>query len=160
MIDMTTSLRHLRWADALLFHTLGDMPVSALAVPCDSTGRTVAHLLQHIVNGGEWYRFCLTGAMWTDVLLPAGPEDLAAMAAHLDSMNALLIEQGTMNDEVLSLEDESGPVTISRSALLSQACYHSTEHRTQIASALTLAGVPGLDLDMFDLWHMGSAIGW
>ena len=153
MIDMSTSLRHLRWADALLFSTMSAMPASALSVPCDSTGRTVAHLLQHMVNGGEWYRFCLTGAMWTDVILPTGPDDLASMAAHLDSMNMLLIEQGQLADEVLELEDENGPITITRSALLSQACYHSTEHRTQIASALTLAGVPGLDLDRFDLWH-------
>jgi len=156
MIDVTTSLGHLRWADALLFSTLRDMPASTLSVPCDSTGRTVAHLLQHIVNGGEWYRFCLTGAMWTDVVLPAAPDDLASMAAHLDTMNGLLIEQGKLSDEVLELEDENGPVTISRSALLAQACYHSTEHRTQIASALTLAGVPGLDLDRFDLWHWYS----
>ena len=153
MIDMTTALSHLRWADARLFGVLGAMPVSALAVPCDSTGRTVAHLVQHIVNGGEWYRFCLTGATWTDVVLPAGPDDLASMAAHLDGMNALLIEQGRLADEVLELEDENGPVAISRSALLAQACYHSTEHRTQIASALSLAGVPGLDLDSFDLWR-------
>jgi uncharacterized damage-inducible protein DinB len=106
-----------------------------------------------MVNGGEWYRFCLTGAMWTDVILPTGPDDLESMAAYLDSMNMLLIEQGQLADDVLELEDEHGPVTITRSALLSQACYHSTEHRTQIASALTVAGVPGLDLDAFDLWH-------
>jgi len=78
------------------------------------------------------------------------------MAAHLDTMNGLLIEQGKLSDEVLELEDENGPVTISRSALLAQACYHSTEHRTQIASSLTHAGVPGLDLDRFDLWHWYS----
>ena len=159
MVDMSTALRHLRWADAKLLSDLEAMPVTALSVPCDSTGRTVAHLVQHLVNGGEWYRFCLTGAMWTDVILPTGPEDLLSMAAYLDSMNALLIDQGMLPDELLELEDENGPLTITRSALLAQACYHSTEHRTQIATALTAANIPGLDLDTFDLWHWYSRVG-
>ena len=64
-----------------------------------------------------------------------------------------MIEQAAVPDESLVIEDEGGTRTVTRSMLLSQAIYHSTEHRTQIACALDAAGIAGLDLDEFDLWH-------
>ena len=150
---MTTALEHLRWVDNLLFTTMAELPEAALTTKSGSADRTVAYLLQHIVGGAEWYRYCLSEVPWTNLAVPMNAAALDELRLHLDSMNSLLIEQATVPDESLVIEDEGGARTVTRSMLLSQAIYHSTEHRTQIACALDAAGIAGLDLDEFDLWH-------
>ncbi len=157
MISMTTTLRHLAWADDRLFRSLAALPPEALAASYAGPEWTVAHLARHIVSGAEWYRYCLIGERWTDLALPTGPADLDALREHLAGINAVLLAQGDEADELLTFEDEDGDSSAMRSMLLAQACYHSTEHRTQIACALEVSGISGLTLDDFDLWSFTAA---
>ncbi len=106
----------------------------------------------HIVGGAEWYAYCLTGSPWTDLEVPAGPEDLRALAEHLATLNALLLEQAARQDEHVDFIDEDGPRRALRSTILAQACLHSSEHRAQIACALDVTGHGGVMLDNYDLW--------
>ena len=159
MISMTTALRHLAWADDRLFRSLASLPPEALAASYAGPEWTVAHLARHIVGGAEWYRYCLVGERWTDLTLPTSPADLDSLREHLAGINAVLLAQGDEADELLTYEDEDGDNSAPRSMLLAQACYHSTEHRTQIACALEVSGITGLTLDDYDLWSFTSAEG-
>lgn len=152
MADMTTSLRHLAWADDLLFRQLAVLPPEALGATYGPSNWTVAHLAHHIVGGAEWYRYCLTGASWSDVALPRSPADLDALRLHMVDVNEVLVAQALIPDAVVEFMDEDGPRSALRSTLLAQACYHSTEHRTQIACALEVNGIEGIKLDDYDLW--------
>ena len=152
MTDMTTALRHLRWADERLFAQLAELPDAALDATYGPANWTVAHLAEHIVGGAEWYRYCLTGVRWSDLVLPRTPADLDALRRHLGAINDVLLAEGSKPDEDIRFEDEDGPRSALRSMLLAQACYHSTEHRTQIACALEVNGIPGITLDDYDLW--------
>ena len=129
MVEMTTALRHLRWADDLLFEQMATLPSEALDATYGPKDWTVSHLARHMVGSAEWFCFCLTGMPWTDLVLPRNPADL-----------------------------EAGTRSAMRSIVLAQACYHSTEHRTQIACALEVSGIPGITLDNYDLWAFATGI--
>lgn len=152
MIDMTTSLRHLGWADELLFVQLAQLPAGSLRATYGPNDLTVGHLAQHIVSGAEWYRYCLTGVRWTDLELPESESDLRELRIHLRDINGVLIAEAAKDDESVEFIDEDGPRRARRSMILAQACYHSSEHRTQIACALEVSGIGGITLDDYDLW--------
>lgn len=157
MIDMTTAMRHLSWADELLFTQLAALPAGSLEATYGPGDLTVRHLARHIVGGAEWYRYCLTGVQWTDLELPETASDLSELRLHLRAVNEVLLDEASKADGSVEFIDEDGPRTAKRSMLLAQACYHSTEHRTQIACALEVSGVPGITLDDYDLWSWAAA---
>ena len=152
MADMTTALRHLRWADDLLFEQLAALPSGSLEATYGPENWTVAHLAQHIVGSTDWFCFCLTGMQWSDVVLPRNSTDLDALRHRLRALDDVLLEEGAKADGEVHFEDEDGPRSALRSIVLAQACYHSTEHRTQIACALEVNAIPGITLDDYDLW--------
>ena len=152
MIDLSRSLRHLAWADDKLLSDLEALPPSALQARYSPEAWTVGHLAMHIVGGAEWYAYCLAGTPWTDLAEPSSPEDLRALARHLADLDALLLQEAELPDEVVEFVDEGGPRTALRSTILTQACLHSAEHRAQIACALEVTGHGGVTLDDYDLW--------
>jgi uncharacterized damage-inducible protein DinB len=152
VIDLTRSLRHLRWADARLFADLELLPSDALEARYSPDAWTVGHLAMHIVGGAEWLAYCLAGTPWTDLSMPRDAQGLRALASHLDDLDALLLDQASRPDEVVTFVDEDGPRSALRSTILSQACLHSAEHRAQIACALEVNGFTGVTLDDYDLW--------
>lgn len=157
MIDLTRGLRHLAWADAWMFERLAELPPEALMARYAPESWPVARLALHIVGGAQWYRYCLTGIPETDVYpgdldLDALREHVLAQRAALADLDALLLEQAAMPDELLTIEETGGSFTALRSTILSQACLHGVEHRAQIACALEVNGYSGFALDDIDLW--------
>lgn len=146
------ALRHCAWADAKLFDALATLPEAALDARYAPTAWSVRQLAVHIVEGAEWYAYCLRGRPWTDMQAPRDHADLRMLAERLAALNALLLEEGDLPDDRVTFDDEDGPRTVMRSTLLAQACLHSIEHRTQIACALEVSGIGGVVLDDYDLW--------
>lgn len=152
MITLDRALRHTAWADDRLLAAIAAMPAEALTARHGGQGRTVADLVTHIVGGAEWYRFLLGGPTWTDLQTPVTGADVLALRDHLRGVNAYLVEAVAAPDARVDFEGENGAASAMRSTLLSQAAYHATEHRTQVAFTLECAGLPSIDLDDLDLW--------
>lgn len=157
MIDLTRGLRHLGWADAWMFDRLAELPPEALLARYAPESWPVARLALHIAGGAQWYRYCLTGTPEADVYpgdldLDALREHVLAQRAPLAAVDALLLEQAALPDELLTIEEPGGSFTALRSTILSQACLHGVEHRAQIACALEVNGYEGFALDDIDLW--------
>ena len=157
MIDLERALRHLAWGDDWLFARLGEYPEEALGATYAPEAWPVGRLAFHIVQGAEWYAYCLTGRPWTDLPRATSHEALAQLRASLASLDALLLEQAALPDGTVEFEDEDGMGTALRSTILTQAYLHSIEHRAQIACALEASGYPRLDLDSIDLWAFERA---
>ena len=157
MPDKSTALRHAAWADEKLFHSLSTLPIRALAATYGPPEWTVAHMARHIVDGAEWFRYCLSGVSWSELRLPEDVADLQSLSGHLASVNAALIEQAGLPEELVSFTDETGPKHVYRSVILAQAALHATEHRAQIACALEVSGFAGLSLDAIDVWSFASS---
>lgn len=152
MIDLVRGLRHMAWANDRFFAALAALPPQALSVSYAPDAWPVRQLAVHIVGAAEWYRYCLTGARWTDLVEPATGADVEALRVYLGELDGVLLAQAAPPDTEMTFVDEDGPRTAWRSTLLTQAIVHATEHRTQIACALAAHGINGPSLDDLDLW--------
>lgn len=156
MIGIERGLRHLTWANDRFFAALAELPPEAFAVSYAPDAWSVGRLATHIVGSTEWYRYCLTGAGWTDLQPVANREDVERQRRYLAELETVLIEQAALPDELLTFEDEQGESSALRSTLLTQAIMHATEHRAQIACALEANEFPGPSLDDLDLWSFAA----
>lgn len=112
----------------------------------------IGKLLNHfLIGSGEWYRYILTGAKWTDVEKVTSSEILLKYAPYVAELDAGLIAQSKLDDEVIEFEGENGIGRTSRSLVLSQAVMHAAEHKGQVATVLKANGF-FLDLDKYDHW--------
>jgi uncharacterized damage-inducible protein DinB len=157
MIGLDRALRHLAWSDAWMFDRLAELPAEAMLARYAPEAWPVAQLAIHIVGGAEWYRYCLTGAMWTDLTPPsfeavALQEYTVSLKSHQAEIDAVLLEQATLAEEEMAFTDEDGPKTALRSTILTEAVLHGIEHRAQIGAALAAGGFDGFALDDVDLW--------
>ena len=152
MIELTRALRHLQWADDRFFAALAALPDAAMAARYSPEAWPVDRLAVHIVEGAQWYRFCLNGTPWTGPHSAASPADREALWGQLRDLDAVLLAEASASDGEVCFADEDGPRTVMRSTLLTQACIHAAEHRAQIACALEAAGAGRIDLDALDLW--------
>lgn len=150
--DTTRALRHLAWADDNFFAALEALPDQAFQARYAQQHWTVGELAVHIVGAAEWYRYCLTGAQWTELREPISGADIAPLRTYLAELDATLLQEAGQPDGVVSFTDEHGPRTALRSTILTQACLHAAEHRAQIACALDAGGFTGPVLDDLDLW--------
>lgn len=145
-------LRHMEWANDRFFTSLSALPDGALTVSYAPSAWTVGSLAAHIVDGAQWYRHCLTGAAWTDLVEPKTGADVEVLRVHLGQLDALLVAEAAVPEAMMRFRDEAGEAQALRSTLLSQAIHHATEHRAQISCALTAHGFDGPSLDDLDLW--------
>lgn len=150
MIDLTRGLRHMAWANDRFYAQLAVLPSDALQARYAPDAWSVGRLAVHIINGAEWYRYCLTGVEWTDLSPLVG--DVPAMRSYLAELDALLLAEADKPEGHVTFEDEDGPARALRSTLLTQAVIHAAEHRAHMATALEVAGAGRIDLDALDLW--------
>jgi len=154
------SLQHMAWANARIFTAIQALPESVLTVYIANPEWTVAKLLQHIVDGAEWYQYCLTGRHdgWNKVL-PTTMADVAILQAQLASYDAAILAQADLDDELLSVTmDDGSTMPVLRSILIAQSPHHATEHRAQLADALEAHAIAGIDLDRNDLWAFTTTL--
>jgi hypothetical protein len=83
---------------------------------------------------------------------------VAALAAQCAAYDARLHAQAAVPDG--PAEDRyRGKVVRARSTIVGQAIHHATEHRSQIAGALSTNGIDAIDLDALGVWAYGDAEG-
>jgi uncharacterized damage-inducible protein DinB len=150
-------LRHMAWANAALFTRLAELPDATLALASPRNEWTVSMILEHIVAAAGGYAARLEGVPRPD---SAGPPtsvtEVAALAAQCAAYDARLRAQGAAPDRPV---EYPGKARRARSTIIGQAIHHATEHRAQIAGALSTNGIDAIDLDALDLWAYGDAEG-
>jgi uncharacterized damage-inducible protein DinB len=151
VIGIKQSLEHAAWSTQEFFKQLTGLPESVYALSAAEGEWTVGRLLAHLADSGEWYRYILTGEMWTDVRPVSSHEEAMQLSHYLAELDAVLVAQADLEDELLSFQDETGPAQAARSMILAQAVMHSAEHKGQIASIAKTSGFH-LDLDSLDVW--------
>jgi uncharacterized damage-inducible protein DinB len=159
MVDMTRALRHLAWADEKFYTQFAALPEEGMGARYAPQHWPAGHLAAHIIGSASWYRYCLTGVQWLDVEWVRTPADIGGLLPQLLEIDAALLEQASLPDEPVTFEDDTGPRTVWRSTLLSQACMHATEHRAQVAAALDASGFPSIVLDDLDYWEFEKSAG-
>ncbi len=165
MIDPTADptldrlLRHMAWANAALFARLAEQPDKMLALASPRNEWTVAMILEHIVTAAGGYAARLEGVPRPERTgPPTSVADVAELAAQCAAYDARLRAQAAVPDGPAE-DPYRGRVVRARSTILGQAIHHATEHRAQIAGALSTNGIDAIDLDALDVWAYGEAEG-
>jgi uncharacterized damage-inducible protein DinB len=153
-------LRHMAWANALLFARLADLPDAALALASPRNEWTVAMISEHIEMAAGGYAARLEGVQRPErIAPPTTVAELATLAARCAGYDARIRAQAALPDGPAEYPGIGGQVTRARSTILGQAIHHATEHRAQIAAALATNGIDAIDLDALDVWAYGDAEG-
>jgi len=151
MISLETSLCHLAWSNQKFFTLFIDQPDEVFGLAATDGEWPIGRLLTHLSGSGEWYRYCLTGATWTDlkpIVNGSVAKEYLAIMAELD---AVLLENVTGPDKDLEIEGEDGIIHATVSLILSQAVMHAAEHKGQIATIMKQHS-HHIDLDALDVW--------
>jgi uncharacterized damage-inducible protein DinB len=152
-------LRHMAWANAQLIARLSEQPDEALELTAPHNEWSAGRILAHLVNAAEGYSSRLAGVpRAADVEEPTSEAQLADMAARLAAIDARLRAQAREADVLVSHPNPARGQDL-RSTILGQAIHHATEHRAQIAGALSTNGNDAIDLDAIDLWEYADAEG-
>jgi uncharacterized damage-inducible protein DinB len=152
-------LRHMAWANATLIARLAELPDSVLQLTTPRTEWSAARILAHLVSAAGGYASRLErAARPPDTEPPATVAQLPEIAARCAALDARLRAQATLPDELVPHANPERPAR-ARSTILAQAIHHATEHRAQVAGALSTNGVDAIDLDALDLWAYGEAEG-
>lgn len=155
MISLEVSLKHMAWSNQEFFSQIAQLPDSVYELSAATGEWSVGRLLSHLLDSGEWYRYCLDGTMFTDrspFTSSAVTREMMSVIAELDQ--AMLV-QVSLDDKVLEVKEGESVFHASRSLILSQAVMHTAEHKGQIATILKQHG-HHLELDGLDVWSYFS----
>jgi uncharacterized damage-inducible protein DinB len=149
-------LRHMAWANQRVYDAVQGLPDLALGAYIANAEWTAGRILQHIVEGADWYVFCLTEAPERNIKLPESMKDLNLLREQLAEFDAKISSQSELPDKYLTIEENDESWEALRSTILAQAIYHAVEHRTQLIDALESKGFSPIFLDDLDLWQFGQ----
>ena len=151
-IDSARFLRHMTWANEKVFTAVQALPDEALTSYVTNPDFDAARILQHIVEGAEWFAYCLCQNPWRPRIRPATMSDVKVLAQELRELEIIILREDALEDEMVTFDDEDGVRSAWRSTILFQSIHHATEHRAQLVDALELRGHTPINLDDLDLW--------
>jgi len=154
-ISLELSLKHLAWSNQKFFSYFGDMPEEVFGLKAADGEWPLGKILTHFAGSGEWYNYCLSGAQWTDLKPITSGAIALEYLSIMAKLDAHLLENLSLPDDVLDVESEEGIIHPTRSLILSQAVMHSAEHKGQIATIMKMHGYH-IDLDALDVWSFVS----
>lgn len=152
MSTMEHLLRHMAWANQKVFAAVAELPDEALDSYLVNPEWTARVIVQHIVDGADWYNVCLNGEPFRRPPAPVASADVLALAATLAELDARILDASKQPDGRVHYEDGDDKVTNLRATLIAQAPHHATEHRAQLMDALEFRGYTPIRLDTVDLW--------
>ena len=151
-------LRHMAWANQALITRLAGQPADALALTAPNNEWSAGRILAHLVGAAGNYANRLDGLPRQEPTdATASAADLPAMAEKLASIDARLRAAAALPEGPAMFA--GGVNSFPRSTVLGQAIHHATEHRAQIAGALSTNGNDAIDLDAIDLWEFMESEG-
>ena len=152
-------LRHMAWANAQLVARLQEQPVDALALTAPQNEWSVGQILAHLLNAARGYATRMEGVPRPpDAETPTTADEVADIGVRLAATDASLRAQATEPDVLIRHPKRPDEQDL-RSTILAQSIHHATEHRAQIAGALSTNGNDAIDLDAIDVWEHADSEG-
>jgi uncharacterized damage-inducible protein DinB len=150
---------HMAWANQKVFASVAELPDEALSAFLVNADWSTGRILQHIVEGAEWYVVCMDGHDEQPIKFPKTMTDIQDLALELSRLDALLLLEIGKPDARLDWKFGEEVIDSMRSTVLAQVVHHATEHRAQLVAALEFRGYQTINLDDIDLWHFESQVG-
>jgi uncharacterized damage-inducible protein DinB len=151
MISLETSLKHLAWSNQTIYSFFANQPDEVFALKTAESEWPIGEILTHLAGSGEWYRYCLTEVLWTDLKPVTSGAVAREYLAIMTELDAVLLQHCAGPNKDLKIQGENGLIHATTSLILSQSVMHAAEHKGQIAAIMKHHG-HHLDLDALDVW--------
>lgn len=142
---------HHVWANDQILDACATLTADQLATIVPGTYGSILQTLRHLVGGDRGYLNLLTNGRVTEI-----DEDAMDVAALREAMadveigwRSVLDAEPDEDAEVIRTRDDGSKSFAPMSVRLVQGVHHGTDHRSQIATALTNLGIQPPDIDVW-----------
>jgi uncharacterized damage-inducible protein DinB len=155
---MEDAFGHHVWATLLVLDACLALPPERLETSVPGTYGSILDTARHTVGADASYLFVLSGGRSS--LIDEDAMDLAELRSTMTEHRAAwsdVLAQDLDPDAVFERHRDDGSETHAPASIrLAQALHHGTDHRSQIATALTTLGV---EPPAMDVWDYGNEMG-
>ena len=155
---MADAFAHHVWATELVLDACAGLTDEQLATTVPGTYGSILDTLRHTVGADCSYLYVIGGGRHDRV--DEETMDLAQLqrewATHGAAWSEILDGQPDPDEELVRHRDDGSSTRAPKGLRLAQALHHGTDHRSQIATALTQLGIEPPDID---LWAYGEVHG-
>jgi uncharacterized damage-inducible protein DinB len=146
---------HHVWATLRILDALAPLSDAQLEANVPGTYGSILETARHLVGADRWYLWTLSrGAIdEIDDASMSIAELRAAMEPDAAAWRAILATNPDVDEDVVLTRDDGSESHATWGVRLAQAVHHGTDHRSQIATALTTLGYTPPDMDLWD-WAM------
>jgi uncharacterized damage-inducible protein DinB len=154
------AIEHHIWATEVVIDACAKLSPAQLEAPCVGTFGPIIETLRHLVQADSWYLFVITKGQVKSIDEDAKltlAQLKAAMWSHAEAWRALLTDDPDAEaDTVVAEEGDGWEFHAPLGFRLAQVVHHGTDHRSQIATALTSLEIQPPEID---LWAYGDVRG-
>jgi uncharacterized damage-inducible protein DinB len=151
---------HHAWATRQLLDHCAALPPGTLERPVDAVYGSILDTFRHIVDADASYLHRLSGGDLGAIIdddHALSFDDVVAQHERNAADWETLLGRGVDPDTDIAHERGNGETRHATVGVrLAQALHHGSNHRSQIATALTTLGHPA---DEFDVWAWGESVG-
>lgn len=149
---------HNAWATLRVIDACAQLTSDQLATTVHGTYGSILETLRHVVGSDAYYVSVINGGPIKDI--EEEELDLAALRALAEetreAWTALLETDLDPDRDVVRHRDDGSESHAPLSIRLAQALQHGTDHRSQVATALTTLGIEPPEIDV---WEFGRTDG-
>ena len=148
---VTDAFGHHVWASKLLLDACRPLTAEQLATTVPGTYGSLIDTLRHLVGGDAGYLNLLTNGEVAEI--DEASLDVPALRAEMDLVDrawtAFLARDLDLDADVVRHREDGSESFAPMSVRLAQVVHHGTDHRSQVATALTTLGIQPPDMDVW-----------
>lgn len=148
---------HNNWANLRLLEVCEKLTDEQLDREFEGTYGSIRNTLRHIAAAQERYVFRLDPD-WTSTGLGDKEASFPELLKSIEASGARLLEVAPTIPDGATYESKFGekPYRVNSAIVLVQSIHHANDHRTQIATMLSLQGI---EPPVLDSWEYGDSTG-
>jgi len=156
---LSHGFEHHVWATIRIIDTCRTLTDEQLATVVPGTFGSIIDTLRHLVGADASYLYVLSGGANAEVEEDGMDlEQLRAVMVHNGPAWTAVLEAATDPDLMVVRHRDDGSESHAPLGIrIAQVLHHGTDHRSQVATALTSLGVTPPEMDA---WDYGDAQGW
>ena len=151
------AFKHHAWANDRILEACANLSPEQLATPTVGTFGPILDTLRHLIGSDNWYLWVITEGRHEEFAEETAGIDELKVGAKRSAAGWAELLAGEVDPDAMTVRSGDGwEFSAPMGVRLAQAIHHGTDHRSQVATALTSLGIepPGIDL-----WEWAESVG-